>query len=163
MPTSIIESLKQSVPLDELPEPTQCVRPAADSDLTAICDFDRPIFGADRTRLITELWREHRARCLIAHDEHGGMAGYLFARDPVLGPWAARDTDVAALLLSTALTLPFEHVPQVLVPRSNSLSAALLGRFGFVERRKLRHMRRGGSGPPGLPRQLYGQSSFGHG
>jgi predicted N-acetyltransferase YhbS len=143
--------------------PTRPVRPAVDEDLPPICDFDRPIFGADRSRLLGALWSEHRARCLVAHDKQGRVSGYLFARDPVLGPWAALDPAAAGALLSAALRLPFEHSPQVLVPRSNALAVELLGRFGFVERRKLRHMRRGGQKSPGIAQRLYGQSSFGHG
>jgi predicted N-acetyltransferase YhbS len=143
--------------------PARSVRPAADEDLPAICDFDRPIFGADRSRLLSVLWSEHRTRCLVAHDGQGRVSGYLFARDPVLGPWAALDPAAAGALLSAALTLPFQNSPQVLVPRSNALAVELLGRFDFVERRQLRHMRRGGKKSPGIARRLYGQSSFGHG
>ncbi len=143
--------------------PSYPVRLGTYEELPAICALDRPIFGADRSRLLSMLWSEHQARCLVAYDKQGRLTGYLFVRDPVLGPWAALDPDAAGGLLSAALRLRFEHAPQVLVPRSNALAVELLGRFGFVERRRLRHMRRGGPESPGIAQRLYGQSSFGHG
>jgi predicted N-acetyltransferase YhbS len=141
----------------------QTVRLAETADLPAITTFDRPAFGADRSRLFAALWREHAGRCLVSRDAHGRLNGYLFARDPVLGPWAAIDSPTAEALLSAAQRFEYQYSPQVLVPRSNMLAVELLARSGFERRRTLRHMRFGGSRPPGLPRQLYGQSSFGHG
>ncbi len=136
---------------------------AAETDLDAIAAFDAPLFGANRLKILQVLWATQRQRCLVARDASGNIRGYLFARDPVLGPWAAMDAAVARNLLTLALALEFRHTPRVLVPRSNSLACELLTGHGFVERRRLRHMRRGGSGPPGQPNRLYGQTTFGHG
>ena len=136
---------------------------AADNDLANIIRFDAPLFGADRTKLLERVWTKNRQRCLIARNNSGELTGYLFAGDPILGPWAAVNVDVARDLLIAATRLPFEQAPVVLVPRSNSLALELLEQFGFAQRRTLRHMRRGGSSPPGQPSRLYGQSSFAHG
>jgi ribosomal protein S18 acetylase RimI-like enzyme len=125
--------------------------------------FDAPLFGACRLKLLRAQLAEHAARCLVARDSNGAVAGYLIARDPVLGPWAAGTPQVAAALLNAALNLRFAQPPMVLVPRSNQHAAALLERSGFTLRRRLRHMRRGGNGLVGKPDALYGQSSFGHG
>jgi len=136
---------------------------AADADLAAIIHFDAPVFGANRTKLLERLWIRHRQRCLVARDASGQLTGFLFAGDPILGPWAADSSDVARDLLSTATALPFEQAPVVLVPRSNARALELLEQCGFVQRRTLRHMRRGGASPPGQPLCLFGQSSFAHG
>ena len=122
--------------------------------------------GADRRRLFTALWPEFGERCLVARDG-GRLVGYLIARDPILGPWAAEDASVAEHLLAAALAnLPGatpDYRPLVMVPRSNDLCAQLLAKHGFVEQRRLRHMRRGGVSSPGIPERLFGQSSFAHG
>ncbi len=136
---------------------------AGDNDLAAIIRFDAPLFGADRTKLLERVWTKNRQRCLIARNSSGKLDGYLFAGEPILGPWAAVNVNVALELLTAATQLPFKHAPVVLVPRSNHLALELLERCGFVQRRTLRHMRRGGSSPPGQPLRLFGQSSFAHG
>jgi hypothetical protein len=141
----------------------QTVRPAEAADLREISAFDRPVFGADRSRLFGALWSEHAGRCLVSRDAEGRLNGYLFARDPVLGPWAAEDVLTAEGLLSAAQKLDYQSSPHVFVPRSNQLAVELLVRSGFERRRTLRHMRLGGERPPGIAQQLYGQSSFGHG
>jgi hypothetical protein len=71
--------------------------------------------------------------------------------------------DVAGELLLAALAVNFKQAPTVLVPRSNDLCRQLLTDHGFVERRRLRHMRRGGNSPAGRPMQLFAQASFAHG
>ena len=139
------------------------VRAADEQDLADIIEFDAPIFGANRGKLFEALWREHGQRAIVTRDSRGAINGYLLARDPVLGPWAASDVGVADQLLTSALTLSYSQPPMVLVPRSNELGRNLLLGRGFRETRRLRHMRRGGDCPPGRASGLYGQSSFGHG
>jgi predicted N-acetyltransferase YhbS len=131
--------------------------------LREIQALDGPAFGADRGKLLGALWSEHRQRCLVARGKDGAAAGYLFVREPTLGPWVAVDAAAAEALLAAALRLRFVAPPHVLVPRSNVQAQELLARYGFVERRRLRHMRRGGTASPGRPERLFGQSSFAHG
>jgi ribosomal protein S18 acetylase RimI-like enzyme len=149
-----------TVPLES---PSSDVRISLASSVTELVAFDTPVFGGCRQKLFEVLWPEQQGRCLVARDRNGAMLGYLMARDPTLGPWAALHEEAAEALLRAALELPFEHMPHVYLPRSNEQSAALLRRYGFVARRSLRHMRLGGTCPPGQPEKLYGQSSFGHG
>ena len=52
---------------------------------------------------------------------------------------------------------------RVLVPRSNDRCREILDRHGLQCIRRLRHMRRGGTAPPGMPECLFGQVSFGLG
>lgn len=135
---------------------------ASERDLAEIIALDTPIFGADRSKLLQVVWRQ-RPHCFVKRGRSNQLEGYLFARDAKLGPWVAVDTSVAEELLSAALAIDWDKGPFVLVPRSNEHCRKLLSDHGFVERRRLRHMRRGGNAPPGKPMQLYAQASFAHG
>jgi predicted N-acetyltransferase YhbS len=139
------------------------VRPAAVDDLPEVIALDAAHFGADRARLHRALWDEFQSRWFVARDSVGQLVGYLVDRDPVIGPWVATSTAVAEQLLLAALALEHSRPPLVMVPRGNMLAVELLVAQGFVQQRRLRHMRRGGEGPPGNPAALYGQSSFAHG
>ena len=142
---------------------TSQVRPARSTDLPGIVALDAPWFGAERQKLFAALWSQYADCCLTAHDDSGKLAGYLFAREVVLGPWGAATPTIASELLAAGLALPRSNPPMVMLPRSNPHAIELVERFGFVRRRSLRHMRLGGQQPPGQPQFLYGQSSFGHG
>jgi ribosomal protein S18 acetylase RimI-like enzyme len=153
-------------PAEALPPPTVAtshVRPARATDLPGIVALDAPWFGADRQKLFAALWPLYGECCLVAHDDAGKLAGYLFARDPVLGPWGAATPAMAKELLAAGLAMPRANPPMVMLPRSNRQAIELVESFGFVQRRTLRHMRLGGQQPPGQPQYLNGQSSFGHG
>lgn len=143
------------------------VRRAQEQDLAAIVAVDAAAFGANRHKLLAVHFREQRAQCLVACDAAGNLVGYLFARDPMLGPWVANTAAAAECLLRAALTSPLappeERLPLVMVPRSNARACELLSRHGFAEQRRLRHMRLGGTSAPGLAERLFGQSSFAHG
>lgn len=143
------------------------VRWATLDDLDAIVAFDAPRFGADRRKLLTALMVEQRQPCLIARDSNDQLLGYQFVRGAVLGPWVADRVEVAEALLARGLSmcdsLRGEALPQVMVPRSNDVARTLLARHGFTQQRQLRHMRRGGTRPPGRPECLFGQASFAHG
>jgi GNAT superfamily N-acetyltransferase len=128
-----------------------------------LAGFELRYFGADRQKLHAALLEQFASRTLVARDQRGSLTGFLMARDPLLGPWCAADAAVAGRLLCGALRQPFQHRPIVQVPRSNSAAGELLAGKGFVLRRALRHMRRGGLHPPGEPAGLFGQASFGHG
>lgn len=151
-----------------VPEPSRAnavhnVRREPDVSAAELAAFESRYFGANRRKLFAALLAEYSQRTLVARDEAGSITGFMIARDPQLGPWCASSAAVAEGLLSAALTLAFRQPPLVQVPRSNDLAGQLLAPFGFTQRRSLRHMRRGGSVPPGEPAGLFGQASFGHG
>ena len=139
------------------------VRLATVDDLPEVIALDATHFGADRAKLHHALWPEFQSRWFVARNSSDQFLGYLVDRDPVVGPWVATSPAVAEQLLLVALQLEHTRPPLVMVPRSNTIAVDLLAAHGFVEQRRLRHMRRGGDGPPGNPAALYGQSSFAHG
>jgi predicted N-acetyltransferase YhbS len=136
---------------------------ACEDDLAEIVSFDAVAFGANRAKLFAALASLPDARWIVARHADTRLAGYLVARDSIIGPWAADDPATAGTLLARAVELPFAGAQLVHVPRSNEACRELLASSGFAEQRRLRHMRRGGEGPPGRPEMLFGQSSFGHG
>ncbi|HEY1599751.1 MAG TPA: GNAT family N-acetyltransferase [Pirellulales bacterium] len=133
-----------------------------DADLVEVIEFDLPRFGADRGQVLQILLNEFPERAFVCRDVTGQVTGYLFART-VLGPWVAANAATAEDLLAVARTLPSPEPLRVLVPRSNHAACDLLARNGLHSIRKLRHMRRGGTVPPGRPECLFGQVSFGLG
>ena len=63
------------------------VHAAVDGDLADIVALDALAFGANRGKLLRALWGDFCSRCLVARNASGILTGYLFARDPILGPW----------------------------------------------------------------------------
>ncbi|MBI2827122.1 MAG: GNAT family N-acetyltransferase [Planctomycetia bacterium] len=139
------------------------IRPMQESDLAEVIAFDTPRFGADRSTLLRVLLADAAGRALVSCDSAGAVDGFLIARASVLGPWVASDLRAAERLLLAAARLPLNDVAKVFVPRSNGFAESLLAKHGFCVERRLRHMRRGGASPPGVPACLFGQTSFGLG
>lgn len=133
---------------------------AGAADLEAIRDFDVPIFGADRLRLLRALLGEFPDRFLLVRDDRGAVAGYLVAQPRRLGPWVAQGPAEAEALLAAALTLPLDGPPIVIAPGGNPEAAALLPRHGFRLVRATRHMRRGSLSAPRGRSRIFGQESF---
>ena len=129
-------------------------------DLEALCEFDTPIFGANRCGVFRMLLDYLAGRAFATRDEAGRISGYLFAQQRRLGPWAARRVEDAQALLQAALRLPFESGPAVISPGMNTAAQELLKRFDFQFARSTRHMRRGGTRLTGQRALMYGQTSY---
>jgi hypothetical protein len=89
----------------------------------------------------------------------GSPVGYVIAREQRLGPWVARDLHVVEALLQAALSLPFKHPLNVIMPLENALGVELLPRYGFMCMSDVQHMQRGT--PATQPRRelIFGQLS----
>ena len=131
--------------------------------LPQVAYFDSPAFGANRERLLRYYWKDKPDRFMVSYDSKGQVDGYLVAQDLAIGPWVALDEGVAGSLLLRGLELPFELPPQVFVSGSNACALDLLGRFGFREQRRLRHMIRGTGVKRARATRIYGQASLGFG
>lgn len=141
------------------PSPSR-VRTLCKDDLSVLAAFDAPIFGANRLSVFAAYLSELRDRAFVTYDEVGQITGYLFVQPAILGPWAASTPEAAEALLAMALQEPCDRVYRVLVPSTNRAAVNLLGRYGFIKQRELRHMRRGGNAAPGQLEKLYGLASF---
>jgi GNAT superfamily N-acetyltransferase len=136
------------------------VQPLQLRDLEALCEFDTPIFGANRCGVFRMLLEDLAGRAFATRDEAGHISGYLFAQQRRLGPWAARRSEDAQASLQAALRLPFESGPSVIAPGMNSAAQELLKRFDFQFVRPARHMRRGGTRLTSQRALMYGQTSY---
>ncbi len=136
------------------------VYPLRPADLPTLADFDAPIFGARREKVLAAYLAENPGRAWLARDPSGRIQGYLFAQADRLGPWMAASQQAAGDLLQAALALPFQTGPRVILPERNRLARDLLPQFGFELLDLHLHMRRGGSAQPGLPEQVFGMASF---
>jgi GNAT superfamily N-acetyltransferase len=131
--------------------------PFSARDLDEILAHDVSIFGGDRSRLLRQLARTEADRWFVTRDEQGEISGSLISRTRATGPGFARDAASAAQLLRSSRRSSGGQ--RVFVPSESEHLDALLG-AGFVELRRLAHMRLGDLTLPGRRRQLLAQLSF---
>ena len=142
-----------------LPNAAPGVRLLRPEDIPLLAQLDLPLFGGERGRVLGHFARAHPKRGLVALDKKGGLTGFLIARERVFGPWVAASVEAAEGLLETALALPLESPPKVIIPSENQAGIALLKEKGFRLQRTCDHMRLGSS----IEQQrhkLYSQTSF---
>jgi len=123
--------------------------------------LDRATFGGDRATLLAAIGEFESPRIHVAR-AGAEPAGYLFARERLLGPGCAKDPSVAEHLVRAALADPpggpGDEI-RLLAPMECRYSDVLLS-LGFRESRRLTHMRLGDLGLPGDRRDLLAQASF---
>ncbi|MFO7945794.1 MAG: GNAT family N-acetyltransferase [Armatimonadota bacterium] len=133
----------------------------SDDLLQAVFEFDAPLFGADRSRLIQRLVGEpdNTALCLLDGRE---IAGYGVLRPGAnayqLGPLAASDPETADRIL-TALLAAIPHEPVIcdlLMP--NDFALPLFRDRAFEKQRYFIRMYRGQNISPGNPELIYAAS-----
>lgn len=131
-----------------------------ETHLETVFAFDRPIFGADRRRVLHRMLVEPTIRAVGVFDEAGAVQGYAALRPGqnalYLGPWIATEVSAAERLwqwaLATAGDLPL--FVDVLLPNPNVLQ--FVERAGFEKQRYLIRMYRGENASPGQPELQYG-------
>lgn len=139
------------------------VAPLQMEQFSELVSFDTPAFGAERSAVLATFCAVDPQRVLVARGASGHLSGYLVARADVLGPWVARTAEDAGRLLQHALSLPFESAPSVFVSARHQQALALLERAGFIEQRRVTHMRYGLPVQRSRQEMLYGQTSLGLG
>ncbi len=145
-------------PLPEPAVPVEALDPAA---LPQLLDFDRPIFGADRRRVLEMAYRERPERVLVTRDPAGRISGFICSHKSKLGPWVARSSrDAEALLVATLAANHFEANPWLLIPDHNPAAIDIVTRLGFSLKNSLSHMHRGRAWPAGRPDEIYAKTSL---
>ena len=132
--------------------------PLRESTLSPVCEWDRHIFGADRSRLIASLWKENPS-CSAVAVSSGEVAGYALwrpgARAFYLGPATAATGELSAVLLREVLSrVPDERI-FVDVCTKNPWGLQLLRPLGFRYQRSLVRMYRGPHHCPGRPELIW--------
>jgi predicted N-acetyltransferase YhbS len=119
--------------------------------------LDREIFGADRSGLLRSLTEAAPDLTLVAR-QYPGVNGYAFgrrgSRADHLGPWMARNEDVASTLLDEFLHRSSRELVFVDCLRQNSWAVPLLRTRGFEFSRRLTRMFRGTNQYPAHPELL---------
>jgi GNAT superfamily N-acetyltransferase len=131
------------------------------ADVAPLLGLDRSVFGGDRAGLLEAIHQVESPR-IYAMRDGDELAGYLFARERLLGPGCARSPEVATHLVRAALADPSHRTDEevrLLVPMEYEHTDALLS-LGFRESRRLTHMRLGDQILPGKRRLLLAQASF---
>jgi GNAT superfamily N-acetyltransferase len=132
----------------------------SDSELSHVCAWDTPIFGADRERLLMALWEEgpQYSALAYAHDE---IAGYILGRAGSrahhLGPWVvAAKPEAAERLLLESLSRVRGQPVFVDICLESPHAREIVQSAGLRFQRKLTRMYRGPSRFPGKPSRIYG-------
>jgi GNAT superfamily N-acetyltransferase len=136
------------------------LRELTGDDLEVLSVFDRPIFGADRVRVLRRLLSEPTIRTTAAFDGQGRLQGYAALRPGrlamYLGPWVALNADTGERLWQwgRAMTGDAPLFVDVLLPCPHALP--LVQAAGFEQQRTLIRMFRGRNVSPGRPEYQYG-------
>lgn len=128
--------------------------------LPVVSAFDRPIFGADRSRVLRRMLSEPTMRAVGRFDEAGSLQGYAAVRPGrnalYLGPWVATSAEVGERLwqwgLGTVGDAPV--FVDTLLPNPDALP--FIQAAGFEKQRHLIRMVRGENVAPGRPELQYG-------
>jgi predicted N-acetyltransferase YhbS len=125
------------------------------ADLARVCELDRSVFGADRSRLLESLWQENSRYSAVVYQE-GEVAGYILGRAGTrahyLGPWIAKpDTGVAEELAREFLHRVENEPVFVDISQMHPEAGPLVRMMGFEFQRPLTRMYRGPNNYPGTP------------
>jgi hypothetical protein len=143
-----------------VPVPGRAATPLLADDVAEVVAFDAAAFGASRDTLVRRLLAEG-APGLVVRDGRGAIDGYALVApdDGTIGPSAARGEAALAALVAGALATRPVRGCRVLVPPESQHGPAL-ERLGFVETRRLTHMRLPGRPLPGARHLLVSQLSY---
>jgi len=139
--------------------PFECVSPMNRADLDEVCDFDTPVFGAERRHMLELLQGRSPELCFVRRSDEGEPAGYVMARPGEnacqIGPWVARTPEDAEQLLRAALTaLDGRPIFLDVLPEQNE-GAELVARYGFTTQRPFIRMYQGEGLHAGQPSSVY--------
>ncbi|MEW6529378.1 MAG: GNAT family N-acetyltransferase [Thermodesulfobacteriota bacterium] len=138
---------------------TEKPAPKLDSvELEDALELDRQVFGVDRNRLLLSIAETDPDFALTLRQDTG-ISGYAFGRRgslaDQLGPWTARDENVAAALLDQFLRRSTRDLVFVDCLCGNPWALPLLKARGFELSRPLTRMFRGTNQHPEKPEFLY--------
>ncbi len=145
---------KAIVDCGRLPEFGGAARPMRESDLAAVCRWDREVFGADRSEVLASLLGRAPECAWIVDD-----AGYMFGRPGhlygQLGPVVAGDAGTARELVTCCLSRLGGRTFAIDAPLLDGEWLEFLKSIGFAEERRFVRMFLRGHGHPGVPARQY--------
>ncbi len=142
----------------KLPPPTQSLRRMRPADLSAISNYDREVFGADR-RALLEWMFAGAPEYAWAKEEREAITGYCFGRHGQnaehLGPVIAHDLVTARELVKACLNEQNGKPFYLDALHHNAEWLAWLTAIGFREQRSFLRMCRGSNAFIGLPEKQF--------
>ncbi len=136
------------------------LKPMTRDELQRVCGWDREIFGADRTRLLTSIWEDGPAYSAVltrGTEVAGFMLGRAGERAHYLGPWVAVPGTGAAAELFREFLARFPGGPVFVdISLPSPEAKEIVSTAGFVQQRILTRMYRGLNRHPGLPANVAG-------
>jgi GNAT superfamily N-acetyltransferase len=136
--------------------------PTVSDVLDRVCDYDAPVFGADRSRVLRHLASEPEVHSGVSLDARGEIQGYVMVRRGAcrhyIGPWVAENADIARQLWRWALSrIPLKPF-FVDIRLDNPAVEAIVPKDRFPVQRRLIRMFRGENRTPGRTRSVFGIS-----
>ncbi|MEN6645500.1 MAG: GNAT family N-acetyltransferase [Armatimonadia bacterium] len=129
-------------------------------DLPQMAAFDRPIFGADRSRVLRRALVEPTMLVAGSFADSGELEGYVALRPGAkamyLGPWIAHQPETAQRLWDWALAVAGDAPLFVDIMGPNPNVSAIVQASEFEKQRHLIRMYRGENVSPGQPELQYG-------
>lgn len=122
-----------------------------ESDMEDVIALDEALFGANRRKVFQRLLAEPGGKGWVVR-EAGQLRGYAIAQQKILGPWVAKSTEAAQLLMQAFLAERGANDLRLFLPVENEAALPLLHEAGFLLHSRVPHLRRG------LPRPLSGRS-----
>lgn len=134
--------------------------PLRDGDLDELLALDAELFGARRDVLIRRLLAEG-APAFVVRAADGSLDGYALVapNDGTIGPSGARSEEAVPRLIVAALATAPPGGGRVLLP-PESVHVDAIEELGFVELRRLAHMRRPVARLPGERHLLLSEASY---
>lgn len=135
-------------------------RSALSGVLDRLCEYDGPVFGADRSRVLRRLAAEPGVQSGVSVDSGGEIRGYVMVRRGsgrhYIGPWVADNADAGRALWLWALSrIPGEPF-FVDVCLANPEVNGIVPKELFPLQRRLIRMVRGENRYSGEPRRTFG-------
>ncbi|MBN1108166.1 MAG: GNAT family N-acetyltransferase [Bacteroidales bacterium] len=104
--TEIYRMANASFDKSVIRETDSCIERITKEDIPGVINFDKAIFGVDRTFLLEYLFNSYSGKCFLLRRENK-ICGYMLGRDGLrynyIGPVFVSNTDDAILLISEAL------------------------------------------------------------
>jgi ribosomal protein S18 acetylase RimI-like enzyme len=128
---------------------SHCVNPLKKEGIIELAKFDATYFGADRKKVLSELFQSNPQLCFVSH-EGPKIVGYIMCRETEggyrIGPWVCNPENpqvARELLMGCMEGLGHGWKLYVGVPAVNKMAVEVLGEFGFEQYSKSIRMRFG--------------------
>ena len=141
------------------------VRVVREDEITALADFDAPLFGAERAALLAHLAREFPQTFLVAK-ARGRFRGYIVGNPSdsgcEVGPWVVdpESADAASELLHALVGIVRPEEIALSIPKANPRESKLVDELRLQEVFRTLRMYRGRRGFEGNPEAIFAMAGL---